>query len=208
MRRILTAACLLAGCLLSGPRQGVTQSVPHHAIRLFNGKNLDGWQVYGTEKWFVDRDRTLVCESGPQKQYGYLATDSSYRNFILTLQFRQEANGNSGVFFHCSVKGTIISGWQAEIAPPGLHTGGIYESYGRGWLVIPDSAKEKVLRMGRWNTMKLRVRADTVDTWLNGVHMVHLTDARIGSRTGQIALQIHAGGGIRVRWKNLMLQRL
>lgn len=207
MRRILTAACLL-GCLLSAPRAGHTQGVPHQRIRLFNGRNLDGWQVYGTEKWLVDRDGTLVCESGPGKQYGYLATDSSYRNFILTLQFRQEANGNSGVFFHCSVKGTTVSGWQAEIAPPGLHTAGIYESYGRGWLVIPDSAKEKVLRMGRWNTMKLRVRGDTVDTWLNGVAMVHLTDAKVGSRTGQIALQIHAGGGIRVRWKNLMLQRL
>src|SRR5690242_879577 len=167
--RLLTAACLLAACFASSPRKG--HSGPGPQIHLFNGKNLDGWQVYGTEKWFVDTDGTLVCESGPRKQYGYLATDSSYRNFILTLQFRQEANGNSGVFFHCSVKGTIISGWQAEIAPPGLHTGGIYESYGRGWLVIPDSAKENVLRMGHWNRMKLRVRGDTVDTWLNGVHM-------------------------------------
>lgn len=205
--RLLTAACFLAACFATPPRQGYG-SGPGPQIRLFNGRNLDGWQVYGTEKWFVDTDGTLVCESGPQKQYGYLATDSSYRNFILTLQFRQEANGNSGVFFHCSVKGTIISGWQAEIAPPGLHTGGIYESYGRGWLVVPDSAKERVLRMGRWNRMKLRVRGDTVDTWLNGVHMVHLVDAKVGSRTGQIALQIHSGGGIRVRWKNILLQKL
>jgi hypothetical protein len=38
--------------------------------------------------------------------------------------------------------------------------------------------------------------------------MVHLVDAKIGSRTGQIALQIHAGGGIRVRWKNITLRKL
>ena len=37
--------------------------------RLFNGKNLDGWQVHGTEKWYVENGE-LVCESGPDKQYG------------------------------------------------------------------------------------------------------------------------------------------
>ena len=42
-------------------------------ISLFNGKNLDGWKVYGTEKWYVDNGE-LICESGPDKEYGYLAT--------------------------------------------------------------------------------------------------------------------------------------
>ena len=37
-----------------------------------------------------------------------------------------------------SVEGTTVNGWQAEVAPPELFTGGIYESYGRGWLVQPD----------------------------------------------------------------------
>ena len=41
---------------------------------LFNGKNLDGWKIYGTEKWYVE-DAELVCESGPNKEYGYLATE-------------------------------------------------------------------------------------------------------------------------------------
>ena len=42
-------------------------------ISLFNGENLDGWIIYGTEKWYVE-DNELVCESGPDKQYGYLGT--------------------------------------------------------------------------------------------------------------------------------------
>lgn len=175
---------------------------------LFNGKNLNGWIIYGTEKWYVDKDGTLVCESGPDKKYGYLGTKKKYKNFVLTLQFKQEADGNSGVFFHCSVEGLKVDGWQAEVAPPGMHTGGIYESYGRGWLIKPVPEKEKALKMGEWNTMKLRVNGDTVDTWLNGTHMCHLEDAKIGESTGQIALQIHAGGGIKVRWKNIKLQKL
>lgn len=176
-------------------------------ISLFNGKNLEGWHVYGTERWYVDDNGTLVCESGPDEKYGYLGTDKEFKNFVLTLQFKQEANGNSGVFFHSSIKGRKVSGWQVEVAPPGHNTGGIYESYGRGWLVKPAADKGDV-KMGEWNTMKIKVNGDTVDTWLNGEKMCHLVDAKIGASKGQIALQIHAGGGIKVRWKNIMLKKL
>ena len=176
-------------------------------ISLFNGENLNGWKIHGTEKWYVDDDGTLVCESGPDEKYGYLATDKSYKNFILTVHFKQESDGNSGVFFHSSIEGRKVDGWQAEVAPPGLYTGGIYESYGRGWLIKPDKNKSDV-KMGEWNSMKLRVNEDTVDTWLNGEKMIHLVDQKIGASTGQIALQIHAGGGIKVRWKDLVLRKL
>lgn len=175
--------------------------------RLFNGKNLDGWQVHGTERWYVENGE-LVCESGPDKQYGYLATDKTYKDFELTVEFKQQANGNSGVFFHSSLEGTKISGWQAEVAPPGNSTGGIYESYGRGWLIKPDEAKDKALKMGEWNKMKVRVEGNQVTTWLNGTQMITLNDAQIGSRDGVIALQIHDGGGIKVRWKNIQVKEL
>ncbi|RFS22757.1 DUF1080 domain-containing protein [Chitinophaga silvatica] len=177
------------------------------AQSLFNGKNLNGWKIYGTEKWYVEKGE-LICESGPDKEYGYLGTDNQYKDFELTLQFKQDADGNSGVFFHSSIEGTKIAGWQAEVAPPGLHTGGIYESYGRGWLIQPEKEKEQYLKMGEWNTMKIRVQGDQVTTWLNGHEMITLKDDKIGSVSGQIALQIHSGGGIKVRWKNIKLTPL
>lgn len=176
-------------------------------LSLFNGKDLSGWIIHGTEKWFVDQG-DLVCESGPDKQYGYLSTEKEYRNFELSLEFKQESNGNSGVFFRSSITGVRISGWQVEVAPPGSDTGGIYESYGRGWLCrIPDE-KEDILKMGEWNTLRIRVVDDTVTTWLNGEKMVELADEKIGEATGAIALQIHDGGGIKVRWRNLFIQPL
>lgn len=169
---------------------------------LFNGRDLDGWTVHGTELWYV-ADGELVCESGPDAQYGYLATDATYTDFELTLEFMQEADGNSGVFFRSTIEGTRISGWQAEVAPPGLFTGGIYESYGRGWLIQPEPEKDAALRMGEWNEMRIRVVGAQVTTWLNGTQMVDFTDDVIGAATGHIALQIHDGGGIKVRWRNL-----
>lgn len=193
MKKILTGVMLLFGV--------ATQA---QTIQLFNGKDLSGWTVHGTEKWFVERGE-LICESGPDKNYGYLATEREFKDFRLSVDFFQEANGNSGVFFHSSIDGTRISGWQAEVAPAGLHTGGIYESYGRGWLIKPDHANDRALNTGGWNTLVVEVTGNRVTTWLNGQLMVELIDTQIGSRTGKIALQIHDGGGVRVRWKNLQL---
>ncbi|MDE6802183.1 MAG: DUF1080 domain-containing protein, partial [Muribaculaceae bacterium] len=102
------------------------------ATPLFNGTDLTGWQPYGTELWYVTPDSLLVCESGPDKAYGYLATTDYYKDFDLSLKFKQLANGNSGVFFRSFVEPPVkVHGWQVEVAPKGNDTGGVYESYGR-----------------------------------------------------------------------------
>jgi len=176
-------------------------------VSLFNGKDLTGWTIHGTEKWYVENGE-MICESGPEKHYGYLSTNKNYKNFELTLEFKQEANGNSGVFFRSSIDGIKISGWQCEVAPVNHHTGGIYESYGRGWLIQPDSTKEKYLKTGKWNTLKLKVVGNEVTTWLNGHQMIYIKDEKIGAGKGFIALQIHDGGGIKVRWKKIKIKEL
>ncbi|WP_410503595.1 DUF1080 domain-containing protein [Lewinella sp. IMCC34191] len=172
---------------------------------LFDGESLDGWTVHGDEKWYVE-DGEIICESGPKAEYGYLSTDAYYDDFELTLEFKQEADGNSGVFFRSTLEGTKITGWQVEVAPPGHDTGGIYESYGRGWLIKPNPERDKYLKMGEWNEMKIRVVGPTVTTWLNGHEMVQLTDEKIGEGKGSIALQIHDGGGIKVRWRDIEIR--
>lgn len=175
---------------------------------IFNGKDLTGWDQYGTELWYV-KDEELVCESGPDKEYGYLGTQKYYDDFDLSLEFKEEANGNSGVFIRSYIKKDVeISGWQVEVAPPGNDTGGIYESYGRGWIFrIPDE-KESILKKDDWNTLRIKVVGDNITTWLNEEVMTDLKDDKIGQGKGRILLQIHEGGGIKVRWKNFRLTEL
>ena len=178
-----------------------------YGIPIFNQIDLEGWQIHGTEKWYVENSE-LICESGPDEEYGYLATTKKYKNFVLRLKFKQEADGNSGVFFRSSLDGTKISGWQVEVAPRDFDTGGIYESYGRGWLYqIPDD-KENVLKEGEWNDMQIKVIDNRVMVWLNNELMTDLTDDKIGEATGVVALQIHSGGGIKIRWKDLYIKEL
>ncbi|MCL2074466.1 MAG: DUF1080 domain-containing protein [Marinilabiliaceae bacterium] len=179
-------------------------------VDLFNGNDLHGWEIAGTELWYVE-DGLLVCESGPDEEYGYLLTREYYDNFDLTLEFNQSADGNSGVFFRSRIINDVtITGWQCEVAPPDFHTGGIYESVpgGRGWLIKPEPENENVLKMGEWNTMRILVQGDNVTTWLNGTQMIDISDKIIGEGQGRIALQIHSGGGIKVSWRNLKLIKL
>ena len=200
LKRLSIIAIILTGFVFSS-------QLPENSTReinLFNGVNLDGWTIHGTEKWVVESGE-LVCESGPDHEYGYLSTKKMYKDFDLSLLFKQESDGNSGVFFRSTFEGTKVSGWQVEVAPKGHDTGGIYESYGRGWLEqIPDQ-KEMVLAQGSWNKLRVKVIGDHVQTWLNGIKMVNMFDKKIGKGVGSIALQIHSGDNVRVRWRDIHL---
>jgi hypothetical protein len=204
---VTRSSSLLTGAMVLfslGVSAGAAAQEP---VSLFNGRDLDGWTVHGTELWYVEGGE-LICESGPDAHYGYLRTDATYTDFELSLEFKQDADGNSGVFFRSTLDGVVITGWQAKVAPPGLFSGGIYESYGRGWLIQPNPEKDTVLRMGEWNEMRVRIVGGHVTTWLNGTEMIDLVDEKIGAAIGHIALQIHDGGGIKVRWRNLRVLEL
>ena len=207
--RNLCALCLLLVTQVACKKDSTPQVSQAELgfVEIFNGENLAGWINHGEEKWYVENGE-LICESGPKKEYGYLSTERFYGDFELKLKFKQEANGNSGVFFRSTLEGTKITGWQVEIAPPESHTGGIYESYGRGWLIQPSPEKDKALKMGEWNEMKIRVVGDQVTSWVNGTEMISIADAKIGKGKGAIALQIHDGGGIKVRWKDIMVRTI
>lgn len=178
---------------------------------LFNGKDLSGWKKNGDEKWVVDNG-TILCESTANK-YGYLTTEKTYRNFVLSLKFKGEAEGNSGVFVHSRITGIDpehgpdIEGMQVEVDPgKGKHTGGLYESGGRGWVAMPTAEGENALKPGEWNELKVSVQGPQITTYLNGVRVVDYTDPAPKFADGVIGLQIHTGGGVKMRWKEIEIK--
>jgi Domain of Unknown Function (DUF1080) len=178
---------------------------------LFNGKDLSGWKKNGDEKWVVDQG-TILCESTANK-YGYLSTEKTYKNFVLRLKFKGEAEGNSGVFIHSRITGMDpehgpdIEGMQVEVDPgKGKHTGGLYESGGRGWVAMPTPEGENALKPGEWNDLEVSVQGAHIVTNLNGVTVVDYTDPLPKFADGVIALQIHTGGGVKMRWKDIQVK--
>jgi len=182
-------------------------------VPLFNGKNLDGWQAYGEEKWVADHG-TIFGESTSGK-YGYLLTKKEYKDFDIRLKFNCTSEGNSGLFFHSRITGENpkwgpdIVGLQAEI-DPARHTGGIYESGGRGWVALPTEAGEKAIKpVGQWNSMEVRVEGNHIVTHLNGVQIVDYTYTPAKYTGGHIGLQIHTGEhGFQIRFKDIEIQTL
>ena len=155
-----------------------------------------------------DNSKKKLNPAGQWNNSKIIFDNRYYKDFDLSLEFKQLLNGNSGVFIRSTVDGTKVAGWQVEVAPKNHDTGGIYESYGRGWLEQIPEEKENYLKEGEWNKMRIKVVGDNITTWLNGTEMVNLNDEKIGAAVGRIALQIHDGGGIKVQWKNIKIKEL
>jgi hypothetical protein len=178
-------------------------------VNLFNGQDLKGWVEIGKEKWTVENN--TIHGVGVTKDYGYLQTEKQYKDFHLSLRFKCEGDGNSGVFFHVGFKpGTadVSQGLQFEIdCKIGQHTGGVYGD-GRQWIVWPSPENETVVRMGEWNEYQLKVEGNRYISRLNGVPMVDFTDPKPRSFDGPIALQLHSGGKGDMRFKDIMIRDL
>ena len=178
-------------------------------LQLFNGKDLNGWQEIGNEKWIVEDG--VIYGEGITDEYGYLATEKKYSDFHLFLRFKCEASGNSGVYLHTAFEpGTadVTQGRQIEIDRAiGKHTGGIYGD-DKGWIVWPAPELETVIRSDDWNELLIKVEGQRYITVLNGVEMIDFTYPSPGAGEGVIALQLHSGGQGRMRFKDIWIRDL
>lgn len=203
---------VILGSLVFLGFSAIAQAPPKDGwVSLFNGTDLAGWKKNGEEKWIVE-EKTILCESTANK-YGYLTTEKTFRDFELRLKFKGEAAGNSGVFFHARITGIDpghgpdIEGMQVEVDPSvGNHTGGLYESGGRGWVMMPTAEGEHALKPGEWNDLEASVHGNHIVTRLNGIKIADYTDPTPKFTDGVIGLQIHTGGGVRMRWKDIYIK--
>lgn len=209
---LIGALCLISAAGFPEISSGAAQHLSQWES-LFNGRTLKGWKAYGTETWVVDH-HTILGESSSGK-YGYLMTTKNYTDFTLRLNFKCETEGNSGLFFHSRITGENpkwgpdIAGMQVEIDPR-RHTGGLYESGGRGWVALPTASGERAIKpVGQWNSVAVDVEGPHIVTHLNGVKIVDYTYSPDRFTDGAIGLQIHTGQhGFRIRFKDIYIKVL
>ena len=177
--------------------------------QLFNGKDLTNWVEVGKEKWTVE-DGTIHGQ-GVTSAYGYLRTAKTYKDFWMSLRFKCEADGNSGLYFHTDfTPGTVdvSKGMQFEIDRTlNHHTGGLYGD-GRNWIAWPAPEYEQVIRPTDWNELLVKVEGNHMVAVLNGVEVLNFTDPTPKSFDGFIALQLHSGGLGNMRFKDIYVRDL
>ncbi len=205
MKHVLVALCV--SFLLAVPT-GAQAPAGNGWISLFNGTDLNGWKNNGQEKWVVDNG-SILGES-TVGHYGYLTTEKTYGDFSLRLKFKPETDGNSGVFTRSRITGDSpktgpdIEGMQVEVDPT-RHTGGIYESGRRGWVAMPSPACESAIKPRDWNDLEIAEEGHHYVTRLNGVPCVDYIDPDPKFTDGVIGLQLHTGGGVKIRFKDIYL---
>jgi len=174
---------------------------------IFDGRTLDGWEPHGHGKFRVDNE-TILCETG-NGTYGWLFTKKTYGDFILDLEVKHDATGNSGVQVrsHLDEKETMI-GYQFDIDPGRPSTGRLYDEARRKLLQdVPMNPQARgAFKVGEWNTMRLQCIGDHLQSWLNGVPISDYIDSV--DLSGILALQVHTGNDVHVRFRNLRIQDL
>ena len=157
---------------------------------LFNGKDLGGWVPVGNDNWKVENG--AIHGLGTTKEGGYLRTESKFKDFHLSVRFKCNSDGNSGIFFRSEFEGGKAShGLQFEIdRKPNYRTGAIYGD-GRRFIVFPTAENEMALRPDDWNHFLLKVIGNRYICYLNSLLLVDFTDPSPKSFDGYIALQLH-----------------
>jgi len=188
---------------LASPGQTALLATPENAKDLFNGKDLAGW-TGAPGLWSVE-DGEIVGRSPGIERNEFLKSDLVVGDFRLKLRVKLTPDaGNSGVQFRSEpLENGEMQGCQAD-AGQGWW-GKLYEENGRG--ILWDRSAEAVVRQGDWNDYEIEAIGSRVRTLINGKPSVDLDDPT-GLRRGIIAFQIHAGGRMEVRFRDLKLEIL
>ena len=129
-------------------------------IRLFNGRNLDGWKFRNPKKaavWKVEHG--ILDEDGSGSD---IITHSMFKNFKLHLEFKCWPMSNSGVYLRGRDEVQIETGSATQ--PASHHTGGVY-----GFLA---PSPEQPRRSGVWQTFDITLVGRTITVVQNGITVI------------------------------------
>jgi len=183
---------------------------------LFNGKDLQGWQIINgqPESWQVADGVLYTTGQGG----GWLSTTREFADFKLSLEFRVPADGNSGVFLRSPHHGDpAYTGMEIQVLDdyaeqyarlkPWQYTGSVYG------IQAPSQRVSK--RAGEWQKMVITCRGPRVCVELNGRKTIdtdlvdHMQQSKehpgIQRRAGYIGLQNHSS---KLEYRNIWLEEL
>ncbi|MHC4834327.1 MAG: family 16 glycoside hydrolase, partial [Planctomycetota bacterium] len=223
------AACATCVAFATTPLLAVSAASPDEAAPLFDGVSLQGWS--GDDRFWSVEDGAIVGRSTAQtpcERNTYLIREGEFDDFELRLEFAIDG-GNSGIQYRSRDLGDFaVAGYQADLEAGPNYTGILYEEKGRGivaWrgerarigadgskTASPDlgdrAALQSAIKPG-WNEYVIRAVGPTLTHTINGVPMVEVVDlAPQAAARGRIALQLHAGPPMTVRYRNISLQPL
>ncbi|HTU21674.1 MAG TPA: DUF1080 domain-containing protein [Gemmataceae bacterium] len=171
------------------PRKGESKT-----IKLFNGKDLDGWEGH-KDLWSVQDGVIVAKNTKPIKVSTYLLTKDKYSDFRLTATVKLvQSEMHSGIAFwgkaapdkgdKYTYAGHLVmfpSGW------------GMYDLYGRNGLKVDGGPAKKAGKQHDWNDLEILAQGNRVRVAVNGKPVVDWRDPQPNRiKSGPIGLQLHS----------------
>jgi hypothetical protein len=203
VRRLSVVLCLAVMVLLAGCSQ-LTQRMAG-CEKLFNGKDLTGWETSGDARWFVENGN-LVGTQGADNAPGDLFTTNTYDDFIVILTYRAEWPCNSGLWFRYQSPKKAYQADILEYKNPVAYSGTLYCP---GKLFLAINEDKSIVDRDGWNTIKVRAEGDHIQIWMNGHQVADVHDDTTDS--GKIGFQVHPGdqfARMKIVVKELLLKPL
>tara|TARA_R110002126_G_scaffold27665_14_gene92854 strand:+ start:11159 stop:15043 length:3885 start_codon:yes stop_codon:yes gene_type:complete len=146
---------------------------------LFDGSNLDAWKGFNKgnvpNSW---RNENGLLRFLPGGEGGDIATKDQFASFELRLDWRVSQGGNSGIMYHSTEDHTYP--WETapemQILDNARHPDGQNPMTSAGANYALHAPTVDASRpAGQWNSIRLVVRDDHVEHWLNGQKVVDYT---------------------------------
>lgn len=186
---LMLATSILVGCHESAEKgeSSSAAKVPSGYTKLFNGKDLTGWETSGGAKWVVE-DGLLVGTQGENNAPGDLFTQGSWGNFEAIVTYRAEWPCNSGVWFRYQNPNKAYQADILEYKSPEAYSGTLYCP---GKMFLAANLDKSLENRDGWNTIKIQAEGDHIQLWLNGKQTADVHDSTTDS--GKLGFQVHPG---------------
>jgi hypothetical protein len=185
---LVLAVLILAGCQNGAEKaESPAAAAKGGYTKLFNGRDLTGWETSGGAKWVVEKGH-LVGTQGENNAPGDLFTEASYRDFEAVVTYRCEWPCNTGVWFRFQGPDKAYQADILEYANPEAYSGTLYCP---GKLFLAINADKTLVDRDGWNTIKIRAERDHLQIWLNSKQIADVYDTT--SDSGKIGFQVHPG---------------
>lgn len=169
---------------------------------LFNGKNLDGWELTtrGKLAFAQVENGEIVCHQVVNTpQHTFVRTKKKYNDFILEGDCKLDGDLHTAFLFRMieapdTAKVSLL-GYQVKIDPtPRKWTGGVFDDFGKSWhwlhTLEGDTRAREAFKMKEWNTFRIEAIGSNIKVWVNNIPTVHLINSKYDK--GYIALKIHS----------------
>lgn len=201
---------------------------------LFNGKNLDGWQIRGDGQWNVLSDGTLSGQrvwdrkmlapggkfTTPKEfqswldRQAWLYTVADYGNFDLHVEFWTKTTGNSGISLRDPSRGEHGISEPPDFKRTPSKLGYEIQINNRypdptstGSVYTFNKAPVEPMKVDDWNAFDIEVRTDTIRVKLNGTLVSDIKCDPQRPVRGPVGLQLHDQFSV-VQFRNIWLREV